>query len=189
MGGSRVSKWLNYRNLFITMALGGLWHGAGTHFLLWGAYQGALLVLHKEYSALLERVGVSAKLLSSKVYHVVSVIVTFHLACLGWVLFRADTLPIAGQIMQKLAAAPLALAHFSTAQLAVLQIRDPIIFPSLVLILPLLMISHVVVNWLNDKKFYQSPPWAVQVSVMVVLMCVLTIFSPDSSPKFIYFQF
>ncbi len=51
------------------------------------------------------------------------------------------------------------------------------------------MISHVVVNWLNDKKFYQSPPWAMQVAVMVILMCVLTIFSPDSSPKFIYFQF
>ena len=50
-------------------------------------------------------------------------------------------------------------------------------------------VSHLVVNWLNDKKFYQSPPWAVQVGVMVILMCVLTIFSPDNSPKFIYFQF
>jgi alginate O-acetyltransferase complex protein AlgI len=189
MGGSRVGKWLNYRNLFITMALGGLWHGAGTHFLAWGAYQGLLLILHKEYSTVLEKLGVSAALLKSKVYHVVSVIVTFHLACLGWVLFRADTLQIAGQIALKLAQAPAAIATFSAAKLAVLQIRDPIIFPSLVLILPLLMISHVVVNWLNDKKFYQSPPWAVQVSVMVVLMCVLTIFSPDSSPKFIYFQF
>jgi len=189
MGGSRCSKWFNYRNLFITMALGGLWHGAGTHFLAWGAYQGILLVGHKEYSKLLEKLGVSAKLLSSRVYHIVSVVVTFHIVCLGWVLFRADTLPIAGQILQQLFAAPAELAHFSAAQLAVLQIRDPIIFPSLVLILPLLMISHVVVNWLNDKKFYQSPPWAVQVSVMVVLMCVLTIFSPDSSPKFIYFQF
>ncbi len=59
---------------------------------------------------------------------------TFHIVCLGWVLFRADDLNIAGKILLKLAQAPQALAHFSTSQLAVLQIRDPIIFPSLVLI-------------------------------------------------------
>lgn len=189
MGGSRGGTLLNYRNLFLTMALGGLWHGAAMHYLAWGAYQGALLILHKEYSKGLEKVGVASKLLSSKIYHVVSIVVTFHIVCLGWVLFRADDLNIAGKIMLKLAEAPAALAHFSTSQLAVLQIRDPIIFPSLVLIVPALMVSHLVVNWLNDKKFYQSPPWAMQVAVMVVLMCVLTIFSPDSSPKFIYFQF
>ncbi|HIA54262.1 MAG TPA: hypothetical protein EYN91_19585 [Candidatus Melainabacteria bacterium] len=73
--------------------------------------------------------------------------------------------------------------------MAILQIRDPIIFPALVLILPVLLASTFVINWLNDKKFYQSPPWAVQVTVMVALMCLLTIFTPDSSPRFIYFQF
>lgn len=189
LGGSRCSKWLNYKNLFITMTLGGMWHGAAMHFLAWGAYQGLLLVAHKEYSQALEKAGVAAKLLNSKVYHAVSVIVTFHIVCIGWVLFRADDLAIAGKMIAKLAQAPVELMHFSISQLSVLQIRDPIIFPSLVLIIPALMVSHVVVNWLNDKKFYLSPPWAVQVGVMVALMCVLTIFSPDSSPKFIYFQF
>ena len=92
-------------------------------------------------------------------------------------------------IIAKLLTAPVEILHFSAAKLAILQIRDPIIFPALVLLLPALMISHVVVGWLNDKKFYLSPPWAVQVSVMVALMCLLTIFSPDSSPRFIYFQF
>ena len=89
----------------------------------------------------------------------------------------------------KLMTVPAELFHFSTSQLAVLQIRDPIIFPALVIILPILMISHVMVNWLNGKKFYQSPPWAVQVGLMVATMCLLTIFSPDTSPRFIYFQF
>ncbi|HEY9678999.1 MAG TPA: MBOAT family O-acyltransferase [Drouetiella sp.] len=189
LGGSRGSKWLNSRNLFLTMALGGLWHGAAMHFLAWGAYQGILLILHKEWVGALEKAGVAKKLFESKLYHVFAVIATFHIACVGWVLFRADDMNYAGKILAKLAAAPEALVHFSTANLAVLQIRDPIIFPSLVLIVPALMVSHLVVNYLNDKKFYQSPPWAVQVAVMVVLMCVLTIFSPDSSPKFIYFQF
>jgi D-alanyl-lipoteichoic acid acyltransferase DltB (MBOAT superfamily) len=189
MGGSRCSKWFNYRNLFLTMALGGLWHGAAMHFLAWGAYQGILLVLHKEYSLALEKVGLASKLLSSKIYHVVSIVVTFHLVCLGWVFFRADNLSIAFEMFKKLFMAPVDLLHFSVAQLACLQIRDPIIFPALVVILPILMISQPVINWLNDKKFYLSPPWAVQVGVMVALMCLITIFSPDTSPRFIYFQF
>lgn len=190
LGGSKCGRLLNYRNLFITMALGGLWHGAATHFLVWGAYQGALLILHREYSRLLEKAGVAQKLMPSKIYHAVSVVVTFHLVCIGWVLFRAENLKIAGEMLRKLIIeTPAQLLNFSASQLAILQIRDPIIFPALVIILPLLMISHVVVNWLNGKRFYEHPPWAVQVGVMVAMMCLLTIFSPDTSPRFIYFQF
>jgi D-alanyl-lipoteichoic acid acyltransferase DltB (MBOAT superfamily) len=190
LGGSRCSQWKMYRNLFITMTLGGLWHGAAMHFLAWGAYQGALLIAHREYTRVLERIGVPAALLKSKFYHVVSVIVTFQLVCIGWVLFRAETLQVTGAMLSKmLFQAPAELLHFSVNQLAVLQIRDPIVFPALLIIVPALMISHIVVNWCNGKRFYQSPPWAVQVTVMVVLMCALTIFSPDNSPKFIYFQF
>lgn len=189
LGGSRGSKWLNYRNLFITMALGGLWHGAAFHYLAWGAYQGLILILHKEYVAVLEKVGIAEKLMKSKIYHVFSIVATFHIVCVGWVFFRADDMKLASAILTKLVSVPAELLHFSANQLAILQIRDPIIFPALVVILPTLMVSHVVVNWLNDKKFYQSPPWAVQVSVMVALMCLLTIFTPDSSPRFIYFQF
>jgi len=189
LGGSRGSRWFTYRNLFITMALGGLWHGAAMHFLLWGAYQGIILIAHREYVRLLEAVGVHKKLVESKIYHVFAVIATFHLVCVGWVFFRADTGEIAWQMLAKMAQAPIELLNFSLAGLEILKIRDPIIFPALLLLLPGLMIAHVLVNWLNDKSFYQKPPWAVQVGVMVVLMCLLTIFSPDSSPKFIYFQF
>lgn len=190
LGGSRCGKWLNYRNLFITMALGGLWHGAAMHFLAWGAYQGVVLILHREYCNVLEKLGIAQKLMASKLYHVFSVIFTFQVVCIGWVFFRADNMQIAWEMIRKMVFdAPAELLHFSAAQLSVLQIRDPIIFPALVIILPVLMISHVIVNWMNGKKFYESPPWAVQVGVMVATMCLLTIFSPDTSPRFIYFQF
>ncbi|HZT36224.1 MAG TPA: MBOAT family O-acyltransferase, partial [Nitrososphaera sp.] len=189
LGGSRGNKWMTYRNLFITMALGGLWHGAAMHFLLWGVYQGVMLILHREYEHLVERLGVSKQFIQGKLYHAVSVVFTFHIVCIGWVFFRADSESIAFKMLQKMACAPVELFNFSLSQLEVLRIRDPIIFPSLLLLLPALMVSHLVVNWLNDKKIYQKPPWAVQVGVMVALMCILTIFSPDSSPRFIYFQF
>lgn len=193
LGGSKCSKILNYRNLFLTMALGGLWHGAAMHFLAWGAYQGIVLILHKEYLRLLDFVGIAKSLKENqtlaKVYHVFSVIATFHIVCIGWVFFRAENMSIAGTIIGKLLQAPLELANFSAAKLAILQIRDPIIFPALLLLLPVLMIAQPVVNWLNDKAIYKSPPWALQVGVMVLLMCIITVFSPDSSPSFIYFQF
>jgi len=138
---------------------------------------------------LLEKLGLAQKLLSSKVYHVVSVIVTFHLVCIGWVFFRAENMTIAWQIISKLLIAPLELLHLNLAHLAVLQIRDPIIFPALIVILPILMLSQVLANWLNGKALYEHPPWAFQVVAMVAAMCLLTIFSPDTSPRFIYFQF
>jgi len=189
LGGSRGTRSQTYRNLFITMALGGLWHGAAMHFLVWGAYQGILLIAHREYGRALEAAGVAERLLKSKIYHALSVVFTFHLVCIGWVFFRADTIAAANQMVLKMLTAPAELLHFSLRQLAVLQIRDPLIFPALLLILPVLMISQPIVNWLNGKRFYQSPPWAVQVGVMVALMCLLTVFSPDTSPRFIYFQF
>jgi alginate O-acetyltransferase complex protein AlgI len=189
LGGSRQGEWLNYRNLFITMALGGLWHGAAVHFLAWGVYQGVLLIAHKEYTKLCEKLNIGRQIVGSKIYHFASIVLTFHIVCIGWVLFRADSVAIAMKIIGKLVTVPAEIMHFSASQLAILQIRDPIIFPSLLLILPILIVSQFVVNWLNDKKFYLSPPWGVQVGVMVALMCILTIFSPDSSPKFIYFQF
>ncbi len=189
LGGSRGSKLMTYRNLLITMTLGGLWHGAAGHFLLWGAYQGVLLILHREYSQIVGSFTMAKSFLQSKIYHVFSVIATFQLVCIGWVLFRADNWQVASTILGKLFQAPTEILHFSVNQLAILQIRDPLIFPSLILLLPILMIAQVIVSWLNDKRFYQSPPWAVQVGVMVALLCILTVFTPDTSPRFIYFQF
>lgn len=189
LGGSRGNLAFVYRNLFITMALGGLWHGAANHFLLWGVYQGVLLILHREYVRFMEAIGLHANLCKSQFYHWLSVAVTFQFVCVGWVLFRAETEQIAWQILSKLAQAPACLLHFSAAQLTILQIRDPIIFPAIILLIPGLLVAHIVVNWLNNKQFYLNPPWPIQVACMVTMLCILTIFSPDTSPKFIYFQF
>lgn len=189
LGGSRGSRFFTARNLFITMALGGLWHGAAMHFLVWGVYQGVVLILHREWQHLTEKLNIPKSVIESKVYHVASVILTFHVVCIGWVFFRADTVTIAMKMLTKMASLPVDIFSFSLNQLEVLKIRDPLIFPSLLFLIPGLMIAHLAVNWLNDKKLYQKPPWAVQVGVMVALMCLLTIFSPDSSPRFIYFQF
>ncbi|MEP6535111.1 MAG: MBOAT family protein, partial [Bryobacteraceae bacterium] len=73
LGGNRHGDWATYRNIMITMLLGGLWHGASWKFMVWGGYQGMLLSL--------ERVS-----------RIRAGIFTFGLVCVGWVFFRADTM-------------------------------------------------------------------------------------------------
>ncbi len=98
LGGNRAGELLTYRNLMITMVIGGLWHGASWNFIIWGTLQGVMLTVSRftlpYRDALNERLGIPPKLV-----RVVRVIITFHLVCVSWVFFRAATLPEALQIL------------------------------------------------------------------------------------------
>ena len=87
LGGNRGSSWATYRNLMLTMLLGGLWHGAGLAFLIWGLYHGLLLVGHRVWS------GLRSATESSRLRQAISVFLFFHLTCIGWLFFRAGTVP------------------------------------------------------------------------------------------------
>ncbi len=85
LGGNRMKTRFGVdRNLMITMLLGGLWHGAAWHFVLWGGLQGALLVTER-------RLGIG-KVDGANTWGLrrwVGIVITFHLACLSWIIFRA----------------------------------------------------------------------------------------------------
>lgn len=83
LGGNRVGPIRTKLNLMITMLLGGLWHGAALNFILWGAYQGGLLVAHGLMRPM-QRGGWRAL-----VARVLSTVVFFQFVCYGWLLFRA----------------------------------------------------------------------------------------------------
>lgn len=78
LGGSRKGDLRTYRNLMLTMLIGGLWHGASWTFVVWGAYHGLLLALYKRFGAAWDRLPAAARQLGM-----------FVLAVFGWVLFRA----------------------------------------------------------------------------------------------------
>jgi alginate O-acetyltransferase complex protein AlgI len=85
LGGNRGSKLFTYRNLMLTMVLGGLWHGASWTFVVWGAMHGFALIIHREwarFTAAIAAVG--------KVMKVVAVPLTFVWVLLTWVPFRAN---------------------------------------------------------------------------------------------------
>jgi len=99
-GVSRGARWAI--PAFGTMLVGGLWHGAAWTFALWGAYHGLLLILHRGSAPLLRKVtpqGVTGR----RLWTALSVVVTFHLMCVGLVIFRAtsseDARTILGSIL------------------------------------------------------------------------------------------
>jgi alginate O-acetyltransferase complex protein AlgI len=90
LGGSRGGRLFTYRNLMLTMVLGGLWHGAAWTFVLWGAFHGTMLIGEHALGGRLRAPGWLRWL------------VTFHLVVLGWILFRSQSVALAGTFLARL---------------------------------------------------------------------------------------
>ena len=91
LGGNRKGRIRTYGNLLLTMLLGGLWHGAAVRFILWGGLHGAALALHKLWLSVVPGAKVSGYQMHP-LSRLAGILVTFHLVCFGWLLFRADSM-------------------------------------------------------------------------------------------------
>lgn len=85
LGGSQNGKLMTMRNLMITMFLGGLWHGAGMFFILWGVYHGILLIVYR----LVPIDDYLVRYLGKWVGKFLAIVIFFHCVCVGWIFFRA----------------------------------------------------------------------------------------------------
>jgi D-alanyl-lipoteichoic acid acyltransferase DltB (MBOAT superfamily) len=95
LGGSRKGPLRRYINVLVTMLLGGLWHGAGWTFVVWGGLHGLYLVINHGWHDLRRRLGQDVDAPLSWPLHAASVALTFVAVVLGWVVFRADSLSTA----------------------------------------------------------------------------------------------
>jgi alginate O-acetyltransferase complex protein AlgI len=91
MGGSRAGTAMTYRNLMLTMLIGGLWHGASWVFVAWGAYHGVLLSLNRAFNSTWERIPSPSRKM-----------ITFLLVVVGWVLFRSKDFTMASGLLAKM---------------------------------------------------------------------------------------
>src|SRR3954468_23849057 len=89
LGGNRHGRWKTYRNLMLTMLLGGLWHGAAWKFIAWGALHGGGLAVERMLEPWLGRRA------QSPVAKVVATLLVFHFVCLAWIFFRAEDFAVA----------------------------------------------------------------------------------------------
>lgn len=104
LGGNRKGPSRRYVNLMATMLLGGLWHGAGWTFVVWGGLHGVYLVLNHAWRALRTRMGQDLAR-STPWGRAAACLVTFLAVVAGWVVFRAESLGTAWTILCAMAGA------------------------------------------------------------------------------------
>ncbi|MEQ1787218.1 MAG: MBOAT family protein, partial [Acidimicrobiales bacterium] len=98
LGGSRDGVRRTYRNLVLTMVIGGLWHGAATTFLVWGAIHGGFLAAERLVKERW-RERVPEPVLPVAVTAPLQWLLTFHVVCLAWIFFRADSVGTAFEVL------------------------------------------------------------------------------------------
>jgi alginate O-acetyltransferase complex protein AlgI len=175
LGGSRGPAWTTYRNLLITMILGGLWHGAAWTFVLWGVYQGLALVVGRVVGG--GRDG-EAREPTVSWRRVAVTVLMFHVTCYGWLLFRAASVAQVAELSQALVTswAPTALTWKSLA-LPLLQIAAPF------------LLVHVLQARRGSELAPMQLPLAARYAVYGAVFLLVLLFGDFQGAQFIYFQF
>ena len=166
LGGNRHGRARTYLNLFLTMLLGGLWHGANWTFVLWGAWHGGWLALERYHS---ERFG------TSRLPHWLAVAKTLLLVLIGWVIFRAANIAEALQMLQGM----LGLHGWSFSDTVLWQITPERIG---VLLLGWLLVFIAPVLKRHARE------WLRRLVIPLFLWALATLSAQSYSP-FLYFQF
>lgn len=102
LGGSRGTPWAVRRNVMITMVLGGLWHGAAWHYVVWGAFHGLGLVISKDWHDLVSRISPLARLRPTALWHWSGVLLTLLFLFVAGTLFRASNMTETFAMLKKL---------------------------------------------------------------------------------------
>jgi alginate O-acetyltransferase complex protein AlgI len=172
LGGNHYGRVKTLRNLAITMFLGGLWHGAGFGFIVWGLYHGLLLVLYRLLPidhVLRERLGRAGSIRA--------IVLMFNLVCIGWIFFRATSAEL-WPLFSSLVALP------SVEQHGVL-LWGLALFGIPLVITELLAYRRGV----EFVDLLDGLAWPVRAVLYVALFYAIVFFAARSQNEFIYFQF
>ncbi|MBA2529425.1 MAG: MBOAT family protein [Euzebyales bacterium] len=168
LGGNTGSARRTERNLLLTMLLGGLWHGAAWTFVVWGAIHGGGLALERRWLA--------ATRGRRRAGPLVRRVVTFHVVCLAWVFFRADSMSSAGTLLWRLFTA------WGPA---------PLVTPAVLTVVALALALQLVPRTAADRlqvAFSRLTP-VTQGATLGAALLVIDALGPRGVAPFIYFQF
>ncbi len=191
LGGNRVSKARWYANLFIVFVVSGLWHGANWTFIVWGALHGGYLIGAILTASWRERFLPVA---GSRGRWAFDVIVTFHLALVAWVFFRANSVSDAFLVFWRSG------VDFSDHLMALLTLDYRALDVVLVLgvggtrldfVLSVIGIGYVILSDLGDE-FHESlgrTPTMARMAYYDLLILGMLLFGVFGQTSFIYFQF
>jgi alginate O-acetyltransferase complex protein AlgI len=162
LGGSRGGAWITYRNVMLTMLLGGLWHGAGWTFVLWGGYHGMLLGLYRRFSGAWDRLPAFVQRSAM-----------FLLVVIGWVFFRAASFTDAVTMLRTMFSVETGALPIGAAVLCAM-----------------LILAAAIAHW-GPNSFQLSHRWKPAAAIAMAALLVLAlvrIYGAANSP-FLYFQF
>ncbi len=172
LGGNRGSSFFTSRNLMLTMLLGGLWHGAAWTFIVWGAVHGLILILFRYLPG-----GQKDSLGDISAPRFLQAFIFFQFVSLTWLLFRAETIGQAWEMLLLVFSDP-RLSDFSIYALAnILFFAGP------------LMLFEVWVEKKQDLLAFLSLSLWPKVLIFLYVVASMLVFSPLAKQDFIYFQF
>jgi alginate O-acetyltransferase complex protein AlgI len=176
LGGNRKGRLLTYRNLLLTMLLGGLWHGAAWTFVAWGGIHGAGLALERLRGDVRRALG-RPDPPDTMWRRAVGRLVTFHVVCFGWIFFRADSFGRAWDVITQLATAwgqPSPLVTTSVVLAIVVGIGSQYV--------PLAAIGAAL-------RGFQRLALPIQAACLGIGLMLVDTLGPPGVAPFIYFRF
>jgi len=164
LGGNRISPLATYRNLMITMTLGGLWHGAAWTFVLWGMWHGLALSVQRFIANQTHR----------RPPAVVGWILTTAVVLFGWVLFRSENLSMAQTMLVRMVTLSDGIAWYP---------------PLALLAIGCMIVEHAA--WRTRLRRAMRLPYAAWYSPIAttVMIWALLLYAPRGFRPFVYFQF
>jgi D-alanyl-lipoteichoic acid acyltransferase DltB (MBOAT superfamily) len=173
LGGSRYGELMTYRNLFVTMLLGGLWHGAAWTFVAWGALHGSGLAVERW---LREHVLPARPIVPPLIGKAIGVLITFHVVTAAWIFFRAESFSLAADYFGGIAGLT-----------ADMQLITP--FSVALILLP--FVFQFTPEMLGQRVAAIVKPWpAIVLGLLAGLAIVfIELVAPPGTAPFIYFQF
>lgn len=176
LGGNRRGIPRMYLSLFVTMLLGGLWHGASWNFVVWGALHGAALAAHKAWTVWDPLAALKHQAAFQFVWSLISRCLTLGVVLLGWVFFRAQSWSAATEYLVRI----VGWAADGT------RLLSPYILAALVAV----GLTHLVVR--KDSNLIQelpSRPLPVRALAFGSMLLLIVCFGATNASPFIYFQF
>lgn len=175
LGGNRVNtKRRLYFNLWIVFLISGLWHGAAWNFVVWGAFHGLFLILDRLFLIKL----------SEKIGKYPSILLTFIITLIGWVLFRSENIQYAWEFIQRMFVFEFAGEFVFNKQFITILI--------IAIFFSFFAVFRHVEAWQirvyeNPKSFTKYLGWTI-LSVLLLIICIGSITASGFNP-FIYFRF
>jgi len=185
MGGSRGTPWAVRRNIFLTMVLGGLWHGAAWHYVIWGAFHGLGLVASKEWHDFVSRFEHLSKLRETKWWHYSGVGLTLIFLFIAGILFRAEQLSDVGTIMERMCS----LTKSSELTRLFWQSTVPISLLGYIVFLFFRTKSGPFTESVNKLRQWWDTSLSFRLVTCTSVALIILGFAPGKIAPFIYFQF